>query len=98
MTTPACFWSPTNCTIHESVADQHGPHLALPASVGMGGVPSRFLLLRISQAKLDMASKRPKGEAVSMKRCTWLSGLEAVRHGEEEHGFREEREARGCTK
>ena len=60
MTAPACFWSPTNCTIHESVADQHGPHLALPVSVG-GGVPSRLLVLRISQAKLDMASKRPRG-------------------------------------
>ena len=52
-----------------------------------GRVPSRFLLLWISQAKLDMASKRPKGEAVSLKRGTRLSGLEAVSHGEEEHGF-----------
>jgi hypothetical protein len=26
-----------------------------------GGVPFRFLLLWISQAKLDMASKRPRG-------------------------------------
>jgi hypothetical protein len=60
-------------------------------------VPSRFLLLRISQAKLDMASKRPKGEAVSMKRCTRLSGLEAARHGEEKHGFGTKREARACT-
>jgi hypothetical protein len=33
-----------------------------------------------------------------MKRCTWLSGLEAVRHGEEEHGFGAKREARACTK
>jgi hypothetical protein len=93
---PAWIWSPTNCRIHESVADQHGPHLALPASVE-GGVPSRFLLLTISQAKRDMASKRPKGEAVSMNGCPRLSGLQALRHGDEEHGFGTKREARAGT-
>jgi hypothetical protein len=56
-----------------------------------------LLALKISQAKLDMASKRPKGEAVSMIRCARWSGLEAVRHGEEEHRFGTKREARGCT-
>ena len=56
-----------------------------------------LLALKISQAKLDMASKRPKGEAVSLKRGTRLSGLEAVSHGEEEHGFGTKREARACT-
>jgi hypothetical protein len=33
-----------------------------------------------------------------MKRCTRLSGLEAVRHSEEEHGFGAKREVRAWTK
>ncbi len=71
-------------------------HLALPASVG-GGEPSRISLLRILQGKLDRAWKRPNHEAVSLKRCTRLSGFEEVRHGEEDHGFGTKREARACT-
>ena len=33
-----------------------------------------------------------------MKRCTRLSGLGAVRHEEEEHGFGAKRDARARTK
>jgi hypothetical protein len=78
-----------------SVADQHGLHLALPASVRGG----RALVLAAQDlaSKTGQAFETAKGEAVSMKRCARLSALEA-RHREVEHGFGTKREARACTK